>query len=83
MAASPRFKVFDSSGVYQAACHEIEAASVVVTLYGEGATIRDGHAKKDTVWTEGLDGCASDNYDHTGETVRDRMASPKFRLRWE
>ena len=71
MAASPRFKVYDSAGLYQAACKEIEGAAALASFYGEGATIRDGH--QSIVWTEGQDGCASDSYDATAEIVASRI----------
>lgn len=88
MAASPQFKIYDQQGTYQAACHEVEAAAVLVTFYQEGSTIRHGHSKKDIVWTEGLDGCASDSYDETGQAIYSRIAQqkpwlPAEKLRWE
>ena len=67
MASSPQWKVYDSEGTYQAACKEIEAASILVTWYGEGSTIRKGHTQ--IVWTEGLDGEASDSFDHVINVV--------------
>jgi hypothetical protein len=69
MAASPEFKVYDPSGVYQAACKEPELAAAVVSVLGEGATIRHGHSVRDTVWTEGVDGCAADSYDLTRQSI--------------
>lgn len=63
MAGSPKWKVYDANGKYQAACKEIEAAAVLASWYEHGATIRFGHPKKCTVWTEGPDGIATDNYD--------------------
>ena len=63
MATAPKWKVYDSSGAYQAACKEIEAAAILATWYGDGATIRSGHAQ--IVWVEGQDGEASDSFDHT------------------
>jgi hypothetical protein len=63
MASAPRFKVYDAQGNYQAACKEPEAAGVLVSFYGDGATIRDGHAR--VVWREGSeDQPASESYDH-------------------
>lgn len=70
MAASPQWKVFDSNGQYQAACKEPEGAAVLVTFYGEGATIRFGH--KRILWTEGQDGNAADSYDDTALTLYER-----------
>ena len=72
MAATPKFKVYDAAGAYQAACKEPEAAAAVVSLYGSGSTIRLGHAKRDTVWTEGVDGDAGDSYDDVAERVLGR-----------
>lgn len=67
MAGSPRFKVYDATGKYQASCKEIEAAAAVVSFYGEGATIKDGHTR--VVWREGVDGDAGDSYDAVAEKV--------------
>lgn len=39
MAATPRFKIFDADGEYQAATKRPEEAAAVVALLGEGATI--------------------------------------------
>lgn len=72
MAAAPRWKLYGSNGEYQAACKEIEAAAAVVTLYGEGSTIRDGHVK--VVWTEGKDGSAGNSYDYVGDVVYSRTS---------
>ena len=68
--ATPRLKVFDAHGTYQAACHDYAAAAVLMGLYGDGATIRLGHAKKDAVWTEGAqEQPASESYDYVGEVI--------------
>ena len=71
MARSPRFKVYDANGVYQAACKEPEAAAAVVSLYGPGATIRTGHTRRNTVWVEGEDGDgeAGASYDAVADRV--------------
>ena len=66
---TPRLKVFDASGQYQAACHDYAAAAVLMGLYGEGASVRLGHSKRDTIWTEGQDGLASENFDLVGEAL--------------
>ena len=73
MAASPKWKVYDSNGVYQAACKEIEGAASVVSFYGDGATIKLGHG--DVVWHEGagFDGIACENYDFCAVTVYARL----------
>ncbi|ANS04694.1 hypothetical protein [uncultured Mediterranean phage] len=71
--AAPRFKVYDSDGKYQAACKHAEDAANLVTVYGDGATIRDGHGP--IVWREGPnhDGCGSDSYDGTANVVWERI----------
>lgn len=69
MAASPRWKIFDSEGQYQASAKDVGLAAVIVSFLGDGATIRDGHSLKSTVWTEGKETqSAGENYDYT-ETV--------------
>jgi len=70
MAASPRFKIYDSDGIYQAACHEPEAAACLVAFYGLGATIRYGHQKK--LWVEGVDGYAEESFDDVAQVVIER-----------
>jgi len=72
MAASPKFKIYDANGQYQAACHEPEAAAALVSFYGDGATIRDSHPAKYTVWTEGKDGLAGESYDQVAQVVLQR-----------
>ena len=73
MAASPQWKVYDSSGRYQAACKELEAAACLVAgIYGNGATIRYGHQL--VVWTEGSESMsAAESYDNVAATVRINM----------
>ena len=69
MASSPRWKVYDKNGEYQASCKEVEAAAAIVGFYGEGATIRASHDKRHIVWTEGVDGWAIESYDTVAETA--------------
>ena len=80
MAASPRFKVHDAHGTYQAACKEIEAAAVLVGFYGSGAFVKEGSVK---VWIEGADadGCAGDSYDRVGTVAFRRLADRRRELR--
>jgi hypothetical protein len=73
MAASPRFKIYDAAGQYQAACHEPEAAAALVSFYGDGATVRDGHREKHAVWREGVDGSAGESYDHAAAVILSRL----------
>ena len=71
MAASPIWKVYDSGGIYQAACKDVAAAAVLVTWYGFSSTIRYGHT--DIVWHEGHDGIAPDSFDQTELTIMERV----------
>lgn len=64
MAGSPNLKVYNPSGEYVAACKYGEDAAQIVSSYGDGATVRDGHNKKSTVWTEGSeDFSAGESFD--------------------
>ena len=82
MATSPQWKVYDATGTYQAACHDIEAAAILATFYSDnsevspGATIRLGHRL--IVWTEGptedgCDGRGTDSYDEVAERAEERI----------
>ena len=75
MASSPQFKVYDSEGVYRAACKDIYSAAVLVAFYGDGGTIRHGHSTRSIVWREGSEiQSAAESYDFTDEVVSKRMA---------
>ena len=76
MAASPRFKVYDETGTYQAACKELEAAAALTAFYGEGSTIRLDH--RQTVYTNGIDSDAGESYDEVAE-----LALAKIRTKTE
>ena len=70
MASTPRWKVFSPAKQYVACCHFAEDAAALAALYGEGATIRDGHRVKDTVFTEGEnDTWAGESYDVAARIV--------------
>ena len=72
MAASPQFKVYDSIGEYQASTKRPEEAGAVVSLLGNGATIRHGHNK--IVWHEGQESQpAWESFDFLAETVYNRI----------
>tara|TARA_R110002110_G_scaffold386269_2_gene597942 strand:- start:489 stop:785 length:297 start_codon:yes stop_codon:yes gene_type:complete len=51
MAASPNIKVFNPDNEYVASCKYFEDAGAVAFGYGPGATVRMGHAKRDTIFT--------------------------------
>ena len=72
--ATPSIKVFDASGNYQASTHDYAAAACLMGLYGFGATVRLGHAKKDTIWTEGKDGEAWVDYDLIADAIEQHRA---------
>ena len=82
MASAPRFKIYTKDGEYVGCMKHPDDCAAVVSLYGNGATIRDGHRKKDIVWTEGKDndGWASDSYDHVADTVWRRVDERQQKL---
>jgi hypothetical protein len=74
MAAAPRWKVYSADGEYLAACKHVEDAAAIVSLRGDGATIRDGHSR--AVWTEGAEQTrAYDSYDLVVLTIRERVGA--------
>lgn len=80
MAAAPRFKIYDAEGNYLGCMKDPSDSAAVVSLYPKGATIRDGHRKKDIVWTEGEDGDAGESYDHVATTVWRRVDERRQKL---
>lgn len=73
MARAPRFKVYTADGEYVAACKYPEDGAAILAAYGAGATIRDGHAKSDVVFTNGIDGDAGNSYDEVQTIVAERL----------
>lgn len=71
MGASPRWKVYTPQGEYVASTKHTEGASLLMSLYGNGATIRFDHRK--IVWTEGVDGNASQSYDYTAMIINRKL----------
>jgi hypothetical protein len=66
-------KVYDRQGGFLGSCVEPEGAAALVTLAGEGATIRNGHALKHAVWTEGKEvQPAGESYDFVATTILER-----------
>lgn len=61
MALTPRYKVYSADHDYLASTKSIECAAYIVANLGPGATIRNGHARADIIWTEGHDGYAMDD----------------------
>lgn len=67
MANAPQFKVYTADNEYIAACKHPGDAAAILALHGEGASIRRGHAKRDTLWVEGEDGWAGESFDEVAE----------------
>ncbi len=79
MAKSPQWKVYDSDGVYQGAVKEPVAAAALVSLYGDGAEVRDGHSKSRVVWTEGWEDIpAGESYDRVSWIMCLRAGNPSL-----
>lgn len=73
MGASPKWKVYDKENNYVASCRDTDGASLLMSLYGDGSTIRLDHRR--IVWTEGADGNASESYDQTAIKIQERLMS--------
>lgn len=70
-------KVYDVSGNFLASCVDAGSAAAVVSLAGDGATIRNGHAKKNVIWAEGSEAQpAAESYDFVALTIHDRTTAP-------
>jgi hypothetical protein len=81
MAASPRWKVYTYDDRYIASTVDpLYAAMIVAGVGHAGTTIRDGHSKRSTVYTEGgvlADGSvasASESYDAVAEACHNTAA---------
>ena len=72
-ARYPSWKVFSPAGKYVGATHLAADAGALCAAYGEGATIRWGHKKKQIVWTDGVDGYAGDSYDMVDEVCNAKL----------
>ncbi len=71
MANSPVIKVYTAAGKYEGSIKHWESAAALVSMLGEGATIR--HTHKHIVWTEGKDGSAAESYDAVAERCEERV----------
>lgn len=70
MAASPKYKVFNTMREYVASCKYAEDAATVVGSYGEGATIKVGGR---IIWREGHEAfLAGDSVDHATSVIHGR-----------
>ena len=52
MAAKTRIKIYTPKNEFIASCKYFEDASILSLAGGPGMTVRMGHAKRDTIWTE-------------------------------
>jgi hypothetical protein len=67
-------KIYSPSGNYVAACNDAAAAASLMAFYGDGAEIRNGHAKRNVVWREGSESQrAAESYDFVETVIRNRV----------
>ncbi len=82
MASAPQLKIYTRHKEYVGCVKYAEDAAAVVGLYGDGATIRDGHRVKDIVWTEGVEEqLASESVDFVAEVVYRRILERSEQLK--
>tara|TARA_Y100000310_G_C20360842_1_gene658904 strand:- start:58 stop:282 length:225 start_codon:yes stop_codon:yes gene_type:complete len=68
MAAAPYWKVYTADNEYIASTKLPDYAAILVAGIGvEGTTIRKGHSKGGIVYTDFVDGIASNSYDAVAE----------------
>lgn len=73
MSGSPSLKIFNPQGEYIGCVKHYEDAACLVASYGAGATVRLGHSKKQTLWTEGAEEFeAGSSFDLAGKRMRER-----------
>ena len=71
--SSPAFKVYRAHGEYVGCCKYASDAGWLAAVSGDGATVRYGHAKKDTLWTEGSEvTTAGESFDHVAQIIIER-----------
>lgn len=72
--SSPIFKVYSNSGEYVGCCKYASDAGWLAAVNGDGSTIRYGHSKRDTLWTEGIEETtASQSFDRVAEIIHSRL----------
>lgn len=80
MAGTPRYKIYRADGEYVAACKYAEESAMLVSMLGDGTTIRDGHSKAQAVWTEGKERQpAGESYDFVAEVISYRSNARHIR----
>lgn len=69
-------KIYAPSGIYVASCNDPAAAAALMSFYGDGAEIRNGHAKRNVVWKEGAElQRAGESYDYVSALIHDRTTT--------
>ena len=53
MATTPKYKIYDSDGQYQASVKDPVAAAALMALYGTGASVKLKHQQ--VLWVEGME----------------------------
>lgn len=79
MAGTHDYKIYNASNEYVACIKYLEDCAAMVSILGDGATIRYGHNKKGILWTEGNETqSAGESYDHTAAICQQRKDAPGF-----
>ena len=74
MAGTPVLKIFNAAGEYVGCLKHAEDAACICASYGAGASIRYGHSKKDTLWSEGAESfSAGESYDRAAKVINERV----------
>lgn len=74
MAGSPELKIFNAQGEYIGCVKYGEDAACLVSSYGDGATVRYGHNKRNTIWTQGSEEfSAGESYDRCRDVIDARI----------
>lgn len=69
-------KVYGAQNNYLGCVVEPESAAALVSLAGEGATVRNGHAKKNIIWHEGKEAQrAGESYDFAASVMIERTTA--------
>ena len=69
-------KVYGPAGNYLASCVNPDEAAVLCAVLGNGSQARNGHAKKNAIWSEGAeDQSAAESYDFAAQTMYNRTTA--------
>lgn len=83
MAGTPRYKVFTDRQKYIASCKEIQDAAYLAQSYGEGASVRLGHSKKDIVLLIDSDHDAKSIDELTEDAIAgEEQLKEEWRVKW-